>query len=179
MELWLAQLLFYFDWELPGGRSPQELDVKEAFGVTLTRIMLIKYRISSIRTPVHLYGPFIDLHTDEPNWQLCFDVAYHQLVRGVVSQARGPGLLRTPIPVVRGVLSGNRIGGFLSQCFKRPFSVDKFMQLEKVRIKAENLTSFFSLLEKAENLENFDLEASLPRELPQDSPRPQEEQVCI
>ncbi|KAH0464651.1 hypothetical protein IEQ34_007437 [Dendrobium chrysotoxum] len=37
MELWLAQLLFYFDWELPGGRSPQELDVEEAFGLTLTR----------------------------------------------------------------------------------------------------------------------------------------------
>ncbi|KAI0516227.1 hypothetical protein KFK09_008899 [Dendrobium nobile] len=37
MELWLAQLLFYFDWELPGGWSPQELDVEEAFGLTLTR----------------------------------------------------------------------------------------------------------------------------------------------
>ncbi|PKU79001.1 premnaspirodiene oxygenase-like [Dendrobium catenatum] len=37
MELWLAQLLFYFDWELPGGRSPHELDVEEAFGLTLTR----------------------------------------------------------------------------------------------------------------------------------------------
>ncbi|KAH0464300.1 hypothetical protein IEQ34_007086 [Dendrobium chrysotoxum] len=37
IELWLAQLLFYFDWELLGGRSPQELDVDEAFGLTLTR----------------------------------------------------------------------------------------------------------------------------------------------
>ncbi|PKU78995.1 cytochrome P450 71D8-like [Dendrobium catenatum] len=37
MELWLAQLLFYFNWELPGGRSPRELDVEEAFGLTLTR----------------------------------------------------------------------------------------------------------------------------------------------
>ncbi|KAH0464003.1 hypothetical protein IEQ34_006789 [Dendrobium chrysotoxum] len=37
MELWLAQLLFYFNWELPEGRSPQELDVEEAFGITLTR----------------------------------------------------------------------------------------------------------------------------------------------
>ncbi|XP_020702414.2 premnaspirodiene oxygenase-like [Dendrobium catenatum] len=37
MELWLAQLLFYFDWELPGGRSPQKLDVEEAFDLTLTR----------------------------------------------------------------------------------------------------------------------------------------------
>ncbi|KAI0516223.1 hypothetical protein KFK09_008895 [Dendrobium nobile] len=37
MELWLAQLLFYFDWEISGGRSPQELDVEEAFGLTLTR----------------------------------------------------------------------------------------------------------------------------------------------
>ncbi|KAL0908564.1 hypothetical protein M5K25_023066 [Dendrobium thyrsiflorum] len=37
MELWLAQLLFYFDWELPGGRSYQELDVEEAYGLILSR----------------------------------------------------------------------------------------------------------------------------------------------
>ncbi|KAL0921508.1 hypothetical protein M5K25_008587 [Dendrobium thyrsiflorum] len=37
MELWLAQLLFYFDWELPGGRSIQDLDVEEACSLSLTR----------------------------------------------------------------------------------------------------------------------------------------------
>ncbi|KAH0464060.1 hypothetical protein IEQ34_006846 [Dendrobium chrysotoxum] len=37
IELWLAQLLFYFDWELLGGRSTQELDVEEAFCLILTR----------------------------------------------------------------------------------------------------------------------------------------------
>lgn len=37
MQCWLAQLLFYFDWELPGGKSPQELDVEESFSLSLTR----------------------------------------------------------------------------------------------------------------------------------------------
>ncbi|KAH0464128.1 hypothetical protein IEQ34_006914 [Dendrobium chrysotoxum] len=37
IELWLAQKLFYFNWELPRGRSTQELDVEEAFGLILTR----------------------------------------------------------------------------------------------------------------------------------------------
>ncbi|KAG0476740.1 hypothetical protein HPP92_013581 [Vanilla planifolia] len=37
MEYWLAFLLFRFDWELPERRRPEELDVEEAFGLTLTR----------------------------------------------------------------------------------------------------------------------------------------------
>ncbi|KAG0476736.1 hypothetical protein HPP92_013577 [Vanilla planifolia] len=37
MEYWLAVLLFHFDWELPERRRPEELDVEEAFGLTLTR----------------------------------------------------------------------------------------------------------------------------------------------
>ncbi|KAH0463935.1 hypothetical protein IEQ34_006721 [Dendrobium chrysotoxum] len=37
IELWLAQLFFYFNWELPGGTNTQELDVEEAFGLILTR----------------------------------------------------------------------------------------------------------------------------------------------
>ncbi|XP_020699716.1 premnaspirodiene oxygenase-like [Dendrobium catenatum] len=37
VEFWLAQLLLHFDWELPNGRKPEELDISEASGVILTR----------------------------------------------------------------------------------------------------------------------------------------------
>ncbi|KAJ6851445.1 premnaspirodiene oxygenase-like [Iris pallida] len=37
VELALAQLLFYFDWELPGGMRPQDLDMTEAFGASIGR----------------------------------------------------------------------------------------------------------------------------------------------
>ncbi|GJN19205.1 hypothetical protein PR202_gb06452 [Eleusine coracana subsp. coracana] len=37
IELALAALLFHFDWELPGGMAPEELDMTEAFGVTAQR----------------------------------------------------------------------------------------------------------------------------------------------
>ncbi|XP_020587543.1 premnaspirodiene oxygenase-like [Phalaenopsis equestris] len=37
IEYWLAQLLFHFDWELPGGKCPDELDMKEIFGLTVNR----------------------------------------------------------------------------------------------------------------------------------------------
>ncbi|KAH0464383.1 hypothetical protein IEQ34_007169 [Dendrobium chrysotoxum] len=57
MELWLAELLFYFDWELPGGRSPHEFDVEEAFGLTLTRkndiCLVATYHDHGITTSLH------------------------------------------------------------------------------------------------------------------------------
>ncbi|XP_008807779.2 premnaspirodiene oxygenase-like [Phoenix dactylifera] len=34
MEIALAYLLFYFDWELPNGMEPQDLDMTESFGGT-------------------------------------------------------------------------------------------------------------------------------------------------
>ncbi|KAK8961719.1 Premnaspirodiene oxygenase [Platanthera guangdongensis] len=33
----LAHLLFYFDWDLPQGKRPQELDIEEEYGLTLSR----------------------------------------------------------------------------------------------------------------------------------------------
>ncbi|XP_020699060.1 premnaspirodiene oxygenase [Dendrobium catenatum] len=37
IEYWLSQLLFHFDWKLPGGKRPEELDMKEIFGLTVSR----------------------------------------------------------------------------------------------------------------------------------------------
>ncbi|CAN6177394.1 unnamed protein product [Urochloa humidicola] len=37
MELGLANLLFHFDWELPGGAAPEELDMDEGLGITARR----------------------------------------------------------------------------------------------------------------------------------------------
>ncbi|CAM0903960.1 unnamed protein product [Alopecurus aequalis] len=37
MELALASLLFHFDWEVPCGVTPQDLDMTETFGITVRR----------------------------------------------------------------------------------------------------------------------------------------------
>ncbi|XP_020571364.1 premnaspirodiene oxygenase-like [Phalaenopsis equestris] len=37
IEYWLAQLLFHFDWELPGGMNPEKLDMEEHFGCAVSR----------------------------------------------------------------------------------------------------------------------------------------------
>ncbi|KAL0916914.1 hypothetical protein M5K25_014467 [Dendrobium thyrsiflorum] len=37
MENVLANLLYHFDWKLPGGKRPEEVDVEEAFGLSLIR----------------------------------------------------------------------------------------------------------------------------------------------
>ncbi|GJN16680.1 hypothetical protein PR202_gb03697 [Eleusine coracana subsp. coracana] len=37
IEMVLASLLFYFDWKLPGGADPQDLDMTESYGITARR----------------------------------------------------------------------------------------------------------------------------------------------
>ncbi|KAG0531065.1 hypothetical protein BDA96_05G241900 [Sorghum bicolor] len=37
IEMALASLLYHFDWELPGGADPGELDMDEAYGITARR----------------------------------------------------------------------------------------------------------------------------------------------
>lgn len=51
-ELSLAQLLYYFDWELPLGTSHENFDMAEAFGTTVRRksdlfVILICYNLQS------------------------------------------------------------------------------------------------------------------------------------
>jgi hypothetical protein len=35
IEMALASLLYHFDWNLLGGRNPNELDMVEAYGMTM------------------------------------------------------------------------------------------------------------------------------------------------
>ncbi|KAJ7960896.1 Cytochrome p450 [Quillaja saponaria] len=37
VELPLAKLLYHFDWKLPNGMKPEDLEVKESYGITLKR----------------------------------------------------------------------------------------------------------------------------------------------
>jgi cytochrome P450 len=37
VELALASIIFHFDWELPCGVTPQDLDMTETFGITVRR----------------------------------------------------------------------------------------------------------------------------------------------
>ncbi|KAL6999132.1 unspecific monooxygenase, partial [Sarracenia purpurea var. burkii] len=49
IELPIAQLLYHFDWELPGGMKGEELDMEEVFGVTVRR----KNQLCLIPIPYH------------------------------------------------------------------------------------------------------------------------------
>ena len=51
VHLSLAQLLLYFDWKLPDGRKPEELDMSETYGVTVTRKTELKL-LATPRIPI-------------------------------------------------------------------------------------------------------------------------------
>jgi cytochrome P450 len=50
MEMGLASLLFHFDWELPGGSDPCQLDMEEALGITAKRKSDL-WLIATVRVP--------------------------------------------------------------------------------------------------------------------------------
>ncbi|VAI33919.1 unnamed protein product [Triticum turgidum subsp. durum] len=55
VELCLAQLLFYFDWTLPGGMAPKDLDMSETSIGALSVVRKEPLRlIPSIHAPLHL-----------------------------------------------------------------------------------------------------------------------------
>lgn len=60
VELPLAKLIYHFDWELPNGMRPEDLDMSEYFGATVGR----KNNLDLIATP---YVPSSSSHVDSIN----------------------------------------------------------------------------------------------------------------
>lgn len=55
VEIALASLLYHFDWELPAGGKPEEIDMTEQFGVTISRkSQLLLHPIPRTSTTKHL-----------------------------------------------------------------------------------------------------------------------------
>ncbi|CAA7387790.1 unnamed protein product [Spirodela intermedia] len=50
-----ATLVHGFDWAMPGGQSPEKLDMEEAYGLTLQRAVPLKL-CPIPRLPLHVYG---------------------------------------------------------------------------------------------------------------------------
>jgi cytochrome P450 len=51
MKLALASLLFHFDYEIPGGAAPHDLDMTESFGTT-TRMKNDLWMQATVRVPL-------------------------------------------------------------------------------------------------------------------------------
>ncbi|TVU20686.1 hypothetical protein EJB05_32870, partial [Eragrostis curvula] len=53
VEIALATLLYHFDWELPAGAKPEEIDMTEQFGLSITRKSELLLQPIARITPVH------------------------------------------------------------------------------------------------------------------------------
>ncbi|XP_073295283.1 strychnine-11-hydroxylase-like [Primulina huaijiensis] len=53
VELALANLLFFFDWELPHGMSPRELNMEEALGITMHKKIPLRLVASPPKQDIH------------------------------------------------------------------------------------------------------------------------------